>query len=203
MKLFAANSVTIAKCVRVNQQGWFFVQNGEPRQIFCHVNQGGVLTVTPAGYLGIEHEGSLPIADINQEIVLARLDENPDGKDYTKARFWTTKLEWDAHKWAFRGGARVTYRAIAHNHRNNGKFQSNTAREDVLATGMLLELVKSYRRTGDKTEDKLQSGYTSALGKLTLSYQVRWERLEANGTWTECGDPRPLANTITQIGCRN
>lgn len=167
---------------------YFFAKNGDPRDIWCGGIFGGELVVTNGGQIVLNQDFEPRIPQIGEKIVLIRGSENPEGRDYTKATRWATLENWNEVAWAV--NAHVTYHAIASDHRNTGQFMSSTNKEITLVTGTLLSITRQYPR--DAHNDPLSEGHTSSVGKLKLSYQyVRWEKLEKNGCWTECGDPRP------------
>ena len=179
------NGIVVARVVNAPNPYYFFAQNGDPAQIMCHINQGGEAVVSDSGRLQfVPFIDSLPIAGKN--VVLIRESQNPAEKSYTKASRWITEENWNQVSWAV--NANTTYRAVAYNHRTDGHFQGNTRESVELANDRLLEIAKKNPR---QSNDPLGEKYSIEFAGHTLSYSVRWERLDGDGVWTECADPRP------------
>ncbi len=174
--------LVVATVKRVQNADYFFVQNGEPEHILCHCKQGGNLELTPTGAIVMTRNQEIYPPSLGDKVVLIR-----DTNNRTKAARWAIKQDWDEVSWAV--NAKTTFRAVAYNHRNNGKFQSNTKHDVVLVEDSLINICRQFPRNA--SVDTLKSGFSSKLGPMTLSYEVRWEKLETDGTWTECGEPRP------------
>ena len=177
-----------ARVTDVPNTDFFFVQNGDPAKIFCHCNQGGRLTVKD-NKLAIARDYVAP-PPIGKEIVLIRESNTPGTRQYTKALMWVPVAEWENNRWVL--NLDETYRAIAYDHRVNGRFTSKTKSEDQMVTGKLEEILIQFPRRdhGDPCEEN----HLSQLGELKFSYRVRWERLCSDGLWVECADPRPKIN---------
>lgn len=166
---------------------YFFVKNGEPRQIFCHCRQGGSLQISREGRLSVELGEQTYPPSIGEKVVLIRESNNPSNRLYTKAGLWVKDEDWQESKWAV--NIHRIYRATAHGHRHDGKYQSNTKSGVVLATDTLINIIAN--NPWHLSNDPLKAHYSAEIGGHTLSYdEVRWERLEPDSTWTECGDPR-------------
>ncbi|MCX6719087.1 MAG: hypothetical protein NTZ38_01790 [Candidatus Taylorbacteria bacterium] len=185
------DGVVIATVVKIPTSEFFFVKNGEPKEILCHCNQGGNLAVSDGGHLLFEQDRNRPVypPSLEEEVVLIRQSNRPGDKEYTKAGMWVPESDWQRYGWAV--NAHTTFRAFAHDHRNGDRVMSLA--ELKLTEGVLIDIVKQSPRQIDN--DPLQSGFTSKLGTMSLSYQVRWERLEPDDTWTKCADPRAPVHT--------
>lgn len=175
------NGLVFAEVVNVPGEDYFFVKNGEPKNIMCHVRQGGRLDITPNGRLVIMKEGPLSLPCKGDRVVLIRESNNPGDRLYTKAKVWIREIEWHNVKWAV--NIDNTYRAIGFNHRVNGQFTSTNKNEIVLVIGTLKEIIGMETRN-------IKERYQSGVGDLNFSCEVRWERL-AGDAWVECLDPRP------------
>ncbi len=187
IQTFNASCVVSAVVARVPSEMYFFAQNGAPRQIFCHARQGGVLTVSSQGTLLLQNRAfSLP--QVGERIILVRESNDPTTREYTKAGQWVREENWLAAQSLL--ASQVKYRAIAYSHRNNGHFQSNSKAEVELACASLAQIANKFHRGVDR--DTLAEHYSTKLGTTVLSYTTRWERQEANGSWTKCADPRPM-----------
>lgn len=191
IKTFIADGSTLvtATVTKIPNGSYFFVKNGEPREIFCHCNQGGnELDVTRKGDIVMRVNDAVYPPSINEEVVLVRQSDCTSNPLYTKADRWVPITLWHEVKWAV--NARETYRAIGYDHRVNGKFLSSTTHEELLIQGKLLEITKKYNR--DSNTDELSAHYVSTFGGCKYTRKVRWERLCADGSWVECADPRPV-----------
>ncbi|MDO8590623.1 MAG: hypothetical protein Q7R65_01450 [bacterium] len=186
-----SSGIVVAKVASITCTEYFFVQNGEPEQIFCHRNQGGTLKVSRHGRMFLSQNQHQPVSlpHINEEIVLIRESSNRSERAFTKAHRWATMSDWREVEWA--KNANRIYRAIAYDHRNGGHFQKNSSEGVVLVSGTLLSIIDQFPRLGIAKSDPLLSGYSVHLRAVTLSYKVRWEYSDSDGTVVECADPRP------------
>lgn len=175
--------IVVATVTRVPNADWFFVQNGSPEQIFCHCNQGGSLALTQSGAIVMNQNQRVYPPSLGDKVVLV----SDSSQVKAKAACWAPKSDWDEVSWAV--NAYSIFLAVAFNHRCNGKFQSNTKQDVGLVEDCLINICRKHPHNAPN--DTLRSGFTSKLGALTLSYDVLWSRLEKDGTWTECKDPRP------------
>ncbi|MDO8590974.1 MAG: hypothetical protein Q7R65_03270 [bacterium] len=193
MNFDISNGIVVAKVALIPCAEYFFVQNGDPKQIFCHRNQGGALKVNRYGqmFLDQSQHQPVPLPHVNEEIVLIRESLNQSERSFTKAHRWATISDWQEVSWAI--NANRTYRAIAYNHRNGGHFQKNSNEDVELVSGTLMSIIDKFPRLGIAKNDPLLSGYSVHLRGITLGYKVRWEHLDSDGKWVECADPRPLA----------
>ena len=187
IQTFNASCVVSAVVARVPSQMYFFAQNGAPRQIFCHARQGGVLMVSPQGTLSLQSR-NFPVPQVGERIILVRESNDPTTREYTKAGQWVREENWLAAQSLL--ASQVKYRAIAHDHRKNGLFKSNSRVEVELTCASLAKIANEFHRGVDR--DTLAEHYSTKLGNTVLSYTTRWERQEANGSWTKCADPRPV-----------
>lgn len=187
------HGVTMATVENVPNEDFFFAKNGEPGQIFCHCNQGGSLTVSSRGLIGLNRNDAVYPPSPNERIVLIRESSDPSSRGYTKALRWALEADWQEVAWVV--NAQKVYRAIAYNHRNKGHPMSNLRTDVKLVEGTLMEIIKQFPR-GAVAGDPLQEKYSTRVGDMTLSYSVRWERLDPDGKQPECGDPRPIHFTV-------
>jgi len=171
-----STGVVIGTVVRIPTSEYFFVQNGDPRQVFCHVNQGGALEVSVAGRLVLNQNKPVYPPSIGDRVALVRGSTNPADRNFTQAAGWVPAEDWS---WAV--NANRTYRAVAYDHRSNGQFQGNTRADVELVHGTLSEIAA---KSPKQHNDQLESGHSAILGTVTLSYKVRWERLETDDSWT-------------------
>ncbi len=177
-----------ATVTNIPASNFFFAQNGDPRGIFCHCNQSGKLVVK-GDKLAVERDYVTP-PSVGEEVVLIRESYTPGTRGYTKAMMWVPVAEWENHRWVL--NLNETYRAIAYDHRVNGKFTSQTKNENQLVIGKLEGILIQFPRRDHG--DPLEENHSSALGELNFTYKVRWERLCPDGVWVECADPRPKIN---------
>jgi len=141
------SDIVIAQVVNAPEdKPYFFAVNNEPKKILCHQFQGGNLQVnmlTGALYLSrkqsVASGFTLPSGE---DVVLIRASADPGSKDYTRAKAWCPLEDWILRCWAL--DAHTRYRAIAHDHRFDGKFQTCTKKEVELANGTLLQIVRKH-----------------------------------------------------------
>jgi hypothetical protein len=189
IKNFDTKSVVQARVTK-SFNNFFFAQNGEPRHIMCHISDGGALSVTRGGQVVLSpNQCKVPKTD--EEIVLIRVSNRPGTREFTKASRWAPASQWLAVQRAL--DTRTKYRAIAYNHRVNGKFQGNTGKqEELVSWSTANELNIAYPR-GDKNDrfaPKRKVTIGSGKSHMTLTCETRWERLNPDGTIVECSDPR-------------
>lgn len=191
MKFMHLHLVTPAVVVNIPSCGkYVFAENGNPeKKILCHRNQGGLPVVNDRGTVTLDDLGNIEMPQKGAEIVLVRESANPATPGYTRALGWALKADWNEVAWV--ANAKETYKAVAYNHRSNGKSQSNTDKEVLVAQDTLLHIVRDYPRR-PSYPDPLGEHYSTELKGTTLSYNTVWYHRETNNSWTECADPRPI-----------
>ncbi len=186
-KSFPRNKVVIATVMAIPTRHYFFAKNGDPNEILCHLNQGGTLQITRGFNLVVDAaEKQLPA--IGGKVVLIRNSDDPFDDNFTLANTWVKFEDWLEKKWV--ANAHATFRAVANDHRTDGQRHSNSDNEVELAKGSLIDIMRSFPRGA--ASDKLGPSYTTELFGKSLSCKTLWYKLEADGTWTECADPRPI-----------
>ena len=191
MSIYFNKHAVIAKVVDRNpSKGYILVQNGEPQKIFCHASRRGIgLKVLTSGSIKMVNQfGDIVLPDYNEQVVLVRRSFDPNSREFTQSSAWVHHDHWLGVSWAV--NAHQMYRVVGTNHRVNDAPTENHKVPIYIAQGRLIELVIRYPRDGEK--DQLGSVYETRVGRLTFSQENFWERLEVDGTWTECDDPRPL-----------
>ncbi|GEM_PF-2514847 len=186
-KYFPTNNLVFATVATIPSNRYFFVRNGDPGDIFCHDGQGGVLEVGRLGQIILNQDQPMLPPVIGDKIVLVRESNNRAAWNFTRAFRWAKEEDWEEVKWAV--NAHTVFRAIAFGHRHNGQFQKNTGTEVELIRE---ELINIINQNSHQSNDPLGKHYSVRLGRTLLSYEVRWERQDPDGTWTECDDPRPI-----------
>lgn len=182
-----SNGLVFGQVAKIASPDYFFVQNGDPQQIFCHKNQGGKATVTSTGEIFLDQSVRPSEVATYEDVVLVRQSVDPSNRNFTKACSWMKSTDWNQVNWAV--NAKKRYRAIAFNHRNNGQVTSNP--ELILIENNLIDIINKAPRSSQR--DPYLSGYSTQLTKnIILSYDVRWVRLEGSHSIIECADPRPL-----------
>jgi hypothetical protein len=147
--------------------------------------------VTEQGRVFLINLGRIEKPTRGTQIVLVRNSEDPNHRNHTSAAGWILKADWNKVAWAV--NARKTFKAVASGHRHNGKSQRNTGKDVTLVENTLLSINKEYPRRQDC--DPLSSGYQTKAAGVTYSYDtVIWYRRDPDGVWTECADPRPMAD---------
>jgi len=171
--------MVIGTVTKVPCDAYFYVKNGDPKEIMCHCSRSGNIQLSPMGRLAVELCPRSEVLPINTKVALLRATEDQNSKDFTKALCWVTMNELHAANREIL--LRTTFRAYGTDHRTSGKMQSDGDREVLTIEDTLENILKNC--TGER--------YHSNVGRLMLSCKLsRWERRDLDGTWTECGDPR-------------
>lgn len=196
MSIYFDKFAVVARVVDRNpSKGYILVENGTPGRIFCHASRRGIgLKVLTSGSIKMTNPiGDVVLPGYNEQVVLVRRSLDPSSSEFFQSSAWVHHDHWLGVCWAV--NAQQTYRIVGINHRMNGEPTENHKVPIYVAQGRLIELVIRYPR--DSVNDQLGSVYKTHVGRLTFSQENIWERLEADGNWIECDDPRPLHAIIT------
>lgn len=183
-KLFNLDEVVKTVVVKSDhQRGFFFVRNGEPGDIFCHVNNGGRLDVTDRGeILFVPDEMFVPYE--GRTVALVRGCKDSAKSMYTKAAMWVHLDQWE-NSMKFVENLSNTYRVIGYNHTVNG--ESTGHGDTVMAEGTLRHLIKAIKNgRGDITGRTFQA----EAGGIVFKNDVAWQHL-TEGNWVDCPCPLP------------
>jgi hypothetical protein len=185
-KLFDIDDVVVATVMkRIPHKGYFFVQNGEPQQIFCHINNGGGLDVTDRGEILFScQELYLPYE--GKEIALVRASEETENPLRNKAAMWVPLDHWKRCS-SYVERLNSTYRVIAYNHTINDAPAENNNEEATWAEGILKDLIKEVR--SGRIDINGQT-YSTEIGGQIFASHVGWQR-QVNGKWVDCPCPLP------------
>lgn len=184
IKLFNIDSVVTGRVVNsVPNQGYFFVQNCDPKQIFCHINDGGRLDVTERCEVTFTPEEILMPCKGNV-VALVRLSTNPEEKKYTKASMWVPIDQW-RNSSRYIESLNSYYRAVGYNHTVNGEYTGHG--ETIMATDTLRHLIRQVR---SGQVDIAGNTFESELNGFVYKNDIAWERL-IKGKWCNCSCPLP------------
>ncbi len=183
-KLFNLDGVVVATVMkRIPHKGYFFVQNGEPQQIFCHINNGGGLDVTDRGEILFSNQ-ELYIPYEGKEIALVRASVEIDNPLHKKAAMWVPLDHWKRCS-SYVERLNSTYRVVGYNHTVNGEPTSHE--DQIMAENTLRNLIGEIRAGRHDINGKT---FVASLGTLVLANNVGWQR-QVNGKWVDCPCPLP------------
>ncbi len=174
---------TVMKCIP--RGGYFFVQNGEPRQIFCHVSNGGFLDVTDRGEILLNHQ-TMDIPCKGKKVALVRASDKIENPLHFKAEMWVPLEQWKQCS-DYVDKLCSTYRVVAYNHMINNAPAENNAEDIVWAEGILKDLIKEVK--GGRIDINGQTCATEISGLIFASH-IGWQR-QVNGKWFDCHCPLP------------
>jgi len=183
----------VAEVQNAPNSQFFFVKNGEPRHIFCHCNQGGSPDITNDGNVVLHRKKVVFPPPRNTQVMLCRMSNDPQSNDFTKARVWMVRADWEKIAWKL--NFRTIFRLISHNHRTHGLLNDNHRVEVPLIEPMILgDIVARFPR--HPRDPYSAKRFSAKIGRTTISSAMRWERQCADGGWAECADPRPVVDEI-------
>lgn len=183
MKYFPNDLAVEARVVTIPNDMYFFAENGDPnRRIRCHRNQAGDLRIEGGKIIFVPDAKMFPTKP-ELEVVIIRVDQNPESSNYTLAQYWVPLESWQDVEWITR--LKRIYRAVGSDHTVNDT--ATKVREHTIIEGTLEDLIRSrqvYPGLGSGT-------YTSNLFGIKYQCKVSWEESCPDGSWKSCLDPRP------------
>jgi hypothetical protein len=165
-------------------RGFMFAKNGEPTEIFCHINAGHGVRVK-GDQISI-YPARLHLPQHGAPVFIVRASVDPKDKKYTQAMAWFYPSDIRAARVQFEKS--LMHRVIGYDHRSGGHFQGNSQKQEVIIMGTVAEIEREYPHGADN--DPLGPNYSTSLLGTSLSRKNYWERLDPDGKWVEVGDPR-------------
>ncbi len=182
--LFDAQKVVVAKVVqRVNHKGYVITRNCDPKEIFCHINNGGRLSVTKGHKVTFNRNNELPIPSINDKIAMIR--EGRENMKYDQGVMWAPIEDWNEVSWVTQ--LEDVFRVVMFNHMIDGDPAPNNRETITMAGGTLRSIIEKIE---NGEEDLGRKIIASNLGRKVLSSHVGWDIMRGN-KWTNCQCPLP------------
>ncbi len=183
-KLFNVKAVVVAGVVtHISDKGYIIARNCDKKMIFCHINDGGRLSVTKGHKVTFSYSDEFLIPPIHSRIALIR--EKRDGMKFDKGVMWVPIEDWNDVSWVTQ--MEDVFRVVMFNHTVNGDPAPNNAETITMAGGTLRSIIEKIE-SGE--EDLGRSVITSNLGCKVLSSHVGWDK-EVDGAWKSCPCPLP------------
>lgn len=182
MKFIEPKLIVVATVTSIRPDGQsFFVQNCEPKFIFCHCNQARSLEINNGRLALMDNMMPVP-PNVGEKVALIRENYDPRDRKFTKALIWIPIAEWEEA--SCMANMDEMYRAIGYDHMTNG--EPNLEAEDLeIMCGSLISIINQIG------PEKVGRTHTTRIRNSTWSYSIRWEHRNPDGEWVECPCPLP------------